>query len=135
MDLDAYERLCAAPQPAGGVATDASAQREPAAPEPRTQEPIVTGSSANRQGEKTPQPSSAVEIPNIPGNKAKTGGLEDLTQAELLDKINRDIDAWKTAQDAKRTEELQSAVRDLPSFEMATGQLEEEERFFLEPIE
>ncbi|MEY4722956.1 MAG: hypothetical protein RLZZ324_469 [Candidatus Parcubacteria bacterium] len=62
----------------------------------------------------------------------------DLTQAELLDKINRDIGDWKTAQERKRSEELSSvAVRpevlDNPSNE--DSGVEDEERFYLEPIE
>lgn len=61
-------------------------------------------------------------------------GLSDLTQEELLDKINRDIGEWKTAQELKRAEELQSAVENLPPL-AAEVLLEEEERFFLEPIE
>ncbi len=70
-------------------------------------------------------------------------GQSDLTQEELLDKINRDIGDWKTAQERKRTEVLQSAAErpDSRPIERSPKQveteqsLEEEERFYLEPIE
>lgn len=85
------------------------------------------------------------KIPKKPAFKAKkqkdrqqkapedTGRLSDLTQDELLAKINRDIGDWKTAQELRRTEELRSAVL----FESKTASEEtfEEERFYLEPIE
>ena len=58
----------------------------------------------------------------------------DLTQAELLDKINRDIGDWKTAQERKRTDELSSVARRAPRIDTASL-VEEEERFYLEPIE
>ena len=60
--------------------------------------------------------------------------MADLTQEELIDKINRDIGAWKTAQDRRRTDELKSVAKEVPQFE-AVSALEEEERFYLEPIE
>lgn len=60
--------------------------------------------------------------------------LADLTQTELLDKINREIDDWKTAQERQRTDELQSAAR-RPTPSVAAPAVEEEERFYLEPIE
>ena len=58
----------------------------------------------------------------------------DLTQAELLDKINRDIGDWKTAQERKRAQELTSVARSAPRPEPESP-VEEEERFYLEPIE
>lgn len=81
--------------------------------------------------------------------------LQDLTQEQLIDKINRDIGAWKTAQDRKRTDELKTALSpaDVPATQPApsakkvteprpetprsqpTPPIEDEERFFLEPIE
>lgn len=60
--------------------------------------------------------------------------VRDLTQAELLDKINRDIGDWKTAQERKRTDELTSVARRAPRIEPESV-VEEEERFYLEPIE
>ena len=60
--------------------------------------------------------------------------MADLTQEELIDKINRDIGAWKTAQERRRTDELKSAAQFAPRFETVSA-LEDEERFYLEPIE
>jgi hypothetical protein len=60
--------------------------------------------------------------------------MADLTQEQLIDKINRDIGAWKTAQETRRTNELKTAVAEKPVVEPENA-LEEEERFFLEPIE
>lgn len=146
LDLDAYERLCTAPAVAEpATATDAAAppvDPSPSAPSSREVETGVPAFAPRMRVETAvPEPpqrpaveKKEVDPPNIPENKAKTKGLEDLTQEELLDKINRDIDAWKTAQDTKRAEELRSAAQDLGPF-AATSQLEEEERFFLEPIE
>lgn len=88
---------------------------------------------------------SVQDTPKKPAFKAKkkkdrtpkapedTGRLSDLTQDELLAKINRDIGDWKTAQDLRRAEELQSAARFEP--ETASEETFEEERFYLEPIE
>jgi hypothetical protein len=64
--------------------------------------------------------------------------LTDLTQTELLDKINRDIGDWKTAQERKRSDELQSVAKRPKSFADDRGPapvVAEEERFYLEPIE
>lgn len=119
MDLESYERLC------GGAPATVSAA-------PTTSKIAV---------EKVEKPAEISE--NLP--KARKGAkkaeeatpspiMEDLTQEGLLDKINRDIGAWKTAQERKRTVELQSAAQTFPRFE-ATSVLEEEERFYLEPIE
>lgn len=88
-----------------------------------------------------PEPNSGVSVPEkVEGsdsteNTAENRSLRDLTQEQLLDRINRDIDDWKTAQDARRTDELRSAVHGLDTSESSQDQLEEEERFFLEPIE
>ena len=59
--------------------------------------------------------------------------LADLTQDQLLDKINREIGAWKNAQDRKHIEELQSAVQ-RPSAK-TSAVMEQEDKFYLEPIE
>ncbi len=69
-----------------------------------------------------------------PETMGVTHVMADLTQEELIDKINRDIGAWKTAQDRRRTDELKSAAKVVPQLEVASA-LEEEERFYLEPIE
>ena len=135
MDLEQYERLCGA----------APAQ----APIPQLQTPLTSP---------TPQQPQRIE-PEIPQKIAKPSEnpfkkrgyqfgvaepvkkevLHDLTQDELLDKINRDIGAWKTAQERKRSDELQGvaqgAQRPEPLKVETVSALEDEERFYLEPIE
>ncbi|KPJ85257.1 hypothetical protein AMJ57_03840 [Parcubacteria bacterium SG8_24] len=71
------------------------------------------------------------ERPEIP---VTAPAVSDLTQEELLDKINRDIGRWKLAQEAKRAEELQAAARPRKA-DSWQGTAEEEERFYLEPLE
>ena len=155
MDLDAYERLnagmispAAAAKPALTEAVAANLYKEEAewgsgrdealkrpedketASPPRLQ--AVRGNRykaveevrLNRQL-KAIQAEKASVIPPAP---------PDLTQEELLDKINREIGAWKNAQEKKRTEELQSAAQTITGFQ-TTKAFEEEERFYLEPIE
>lgn len=69
-----------------------------------------------------------------PETMGTTHVMADLTQEQLIDKINRDIGAWKTAQETRRTTELKAAASEVSQSEPASA-LEEEERFFLEPIE
>ena len=38
--------------------------------------------------------------------KIKQEGIEGLTKAELIDKINNDIASWKFSQEEKKTEEI-----------------------------
>lgn len=111
MDLEQYESLCV------GIQKDEKKE----------------GKSA-KEVENKAKISKKQEIPRPADPQGAIKGLSDLTQEELLDKINRDIGEWKTAQELKRTEELQSAAENLPSLSAAVS-LEEEERFFLEPIE
>ncbi len=61
-----------------------------------------------------------------------TAGLGDLTQQELLDKINRDIGEWKNAKETRLNQESQTVAQQPQA---PAGALEEEERFYLEPIE
>jgi hypothetical protein len=63
-----------------------------------------------------------------------TQELADLTQEDLLDKINRDIGAWKNAKDRRHTDELRSVAQKNPYLGEADV-LEDEEKFYLEPIE
>lgn len=84
-------------------------------------------------------PSETHKKPSIytnPGQKdpLAEAAFSDLTQTELLDKINRDIAAWKTAQDRKRTDELRAAASQGQASAIADA-LEDEERFYLEPID
>lgn len=55
-----------------------------------------------------------------------------LTERATVDKITRDIGTWKTAQDKRRTEEVRATVE--PAHQV-TDALEDEERFYLEPLE
>jgi len=64
-----------------------------------------------------------------------TPAFSDLTQSELLDKINRDIATWKTTQEQRREGELVTAAKEVVETKPKTDVLEEEERFYLEPVE
>jgi len=155
MDLDAYERLNA------GASSPAAAAR-PAkkdAAEMRTYIEVAESESGQeaewgRYGEKesvplvrpqairanrlkaTEEPRTSRQLKAIQAEKASAmiPAPPDLTQEELLDKINREIGAWKNAQEKKRTAELQSAAQTITGFQTAKA-FEEEERFYLEPIE
>lgn len=130
LDLESYERLCAVTNPASAPVQSAVDAPVPAAPEAPKMTPAFS--------QKTAQPSKKIEQATQPkmtaAQPSERGILADLTQAELLDKINRDIGVWKTAQERRHADELTSAARSLPRFETQSA-LEEEERFYLEPIE
>ena len=63
-----------------------------------------------------------------------TAELADLTQEQLMAKINRDISDWKTAKEKKQTPGNWSPEPGQTNTP-ASDALEEEERFYLEPIE
>jgi hypothetical protein len=67
-------------------------------------------------------------------NGPATQELADLTQEDLLDKINRDIGAWKNAKDRLPPEETRNVAQKNPYMGGADA-LEDEEKFYLEPIE
>ncbi|MFC1703033.1 hypothetical protein ACFLZO_01055 [Patescibacteria group bacterium] len=100
------------------------------APQPLVQEPPAT---PNIETPKKPVFKAKKQQNNPPKAPEDTERLTDLTQDELLAKINRDIGDWKTAQEIRRTEELQSAARFEP--EKVSEETYDEERFYLEPIE
>ncbi|MFA6604299.1 MAG: hypothetical protein WCT10_05730 [Patescibacteria group bacterium] len=155
MDLDAYERLntaVATPAPAAKTARIAAAPPDTYKEEAELRSERDPEWSRYAEKESAPpvrpQPARAdrfkpAEVPRSPrqlkavqAEKAApaTPLASDLTQDELLDKINREIGAWKNAQEKKRTVELQSAAQTIANFQ-TTGSYEEEERFYLEPIE
>ena len=163
MDLEAYEKLCAvqtvpvqtAVAPAVSVSSSAPVVPGPVAEQPPSGTvPPVTPvapalSAVARPAELTPRmpvievqkmtqfseiPPRKKPVKVTPETMGVTHIMADLTQEELIDKINRDIGAWKIAQDRRRTDELKSAAKAAPQFEPASA-LEEEERFYLEPIE
>jgi hypothetical protein len=105
LDLESYERLCA-PSPA-----------QVATPAPR---PEIKVQETEKVAEISQNSDAKRKAVFAPSASKETGAMADLTQEELMAKINRDIGAWKTAQDRKR-----------PS----RNAFEEEERFYLEPIE
>jgi hypothetical protein len=129
MDLNSYERLCVPAQ--SSVALEI-----PVAPiEYQKAVEIAVPSQISR--------SKAVKPPI-----AARSDLADLTHEELMDKINRDIGAWKEAQESRtRAEELGKKSVKQPAAKVAvepgagsrepkaTAQMEDEERFYLEPIE
>jgi hypothetical protein len=117
MSLGAYERLS---QEEPGAALDEESVKKGLG-SPKKSIPRAVDKKAER---------TDLEVKSA----AEIGAVRDLTQEELLDKINRDIGAWKLAQEKKRTDELQSVVSmDMPM--ISRGIMEEEERFYLEPIE
>jgi hypothetical protein len=119
MDLESYERLC------GGAPAVVQTAQETPKKEPEKVE--IKAEISEISTKKRRVSAKAEDLVPAPL-------MGDLTQEGLIDKINRDIGAWKTAQERKRTEELQSAAQKFPRYE-ATNVLEEEERFYLEPIE
>jgi hypothetical protein len=164
MDLDAYERLHdaamlsaaptveSAPSSAGDIPTPiqqtsafAAALELTAAPVPTfrlSEEPTAPLDEVpGHRHAPAPAPSPAVPSPagaprSIPAQStANIRALEDLTREELLDRVNRDIDDWKTAHDVRHPAKPRPAAYDLESSGSFGDQLEEEERFFLEPIE
>lgn len=123
LDLESYERLCDASPAVGETPATLPFQT------PKMSLPNAT-KIAEQSKKIDAQRKPIFTVPEASGR----GTLADLTQEELLDKINRDIGVWKTAQERKRSDELVSAAQTLPRFE-APSALEEEERFYLEPIE
>lgn len=75
----------------------------------------------------------AIAAPSIaPPPEPKT--ITDLTQDEFLEKLNRDLGAWKIAQERKRGSETPPKPAKIRQPQPASA-LEEEERFYLEPLE
>jgi len=54
--------------------------------------------------------------------------ISDLTEDELLNKINRDIAIWKTYQEEKENEEKMALLEE-------TNNLAEEDRYYFEPLD
>lgn len=125
MDLEAYEKLCVGP-----------VAQTPVIESQKAIETTVKfeSSFSEKKAEFSQKTDKKKGIKVTPETMGSTHILADLTQEELIDKINRDIGAWKTAQDRRRTDELKSAAQRAPQLE-AVGALEDEERFYLEPIE
>lgn len=121
MDLEAYEKLCVQPAPV-------------AAPKAIEIAPKIAPVEAEKKAEQSQNSAKKKGIRLTAETMGPTHILADLTQEQLIDKINRDIGAWKTAQDRRRTDELKSAAQLAPQFE-AVSAIEDEERFYLEPIE
>ncbi|MBN1585220.1 hypothetical protein JW899_02515 [Candidatus Uhrbacteria bacterium] len=146
MDLDTYEGMVSAgnatgsggavPEPISGAARRESS--ETVLPEPKKEgaaakKPVTSASEAPA---KEPVPKSP--YPPVPEKKDPLAApaFADLTQSELLDKINRDIASWKNAQeDRKREGELAAVAKEASGAERPGDVLEDEERFYLEPVE
>src|SRR3989344_2346607 len=100
LDLESYERLTSVKSPA--VSESAPEPVRNVAP----MTPIETVISATR--------SKMTEIHQHGGDTQvmpkQTEPVADLTREQLMDKINRDIGAWKTAQETKKTEEPKQKV-------------------------
>lgn len=126
MDLDAYETLCAAHAETAPAVAPVRAPE--IMPKPAVHVPEKIAEQSVKNDKKKP-------VKVTPETMGTTHLLADLTQEQLIDKINRDIGAWKTAQDLRRTDELKSAVQPAPQPQQPASALEDEERFYLEPIE
>jgi hypothetical protein len=153
MDFDAYERMKGGiKQPAVSVSQKIETPKiEPVETktemvleiEPQSEpiKPIISPTEA-----KTPKPKPVkgkekvedIKSPYPPvsskNDSLSAPAFSDLTQSELLDKINRDIATWKTVQERKREGELAAAAQEIirPA---VNDTFEEEERFYLEPVE
>lgn len=128
MDLSSYEKLCVGVKPAE-LSSKPAVTDEPAAAV-KIEEPKAQKTAEIK--EKTPSRAQSAVKPAVPVSNT---GLTDLTQDELLDKINREIAAWKNGQESKRTEELKAAAKTVVPMSGVASVFEEEERFYLEPIE
>lgn len=95
---------------------------------PVAQPAAVSHSAHGRSGGRRRQTSGFESGPAI-------AELADLTQEQLLDKINRDIGEWKNAKDRRRTQELRSVTQKNAQPAVLPDVMEEEEKFYLEPIE
>jgi hypothetical protein len=125
MDLESYEKLCGSKSP------------EEAPKEVSRPTEISTGFAPQKGGKNAEQSQKVAKKTGVrltPDTMGGTHVMTDLTQEELIDKINRDIGAWKTAQERRRSDELKSAAHSAPQHETVNA-LEDEERFYLEPIE
>ena len=153
MDLESYEKMLGQPaqtapaEPAPPVEKEEEPAEKPATATPSPDILPALSGKIPKQEVQQPVADKGEETATVSPNPAASS---DLTQDELLDKINRDIGEWKTAQERKRTAELQAVVtREEPAAAtlsksepepvqeviQPTGGLEEEERFYLEPIE
>lgn len=157
MDLESYERILgiavpSVPAASAPVASQAAVEM----PAPRPQSVF-----SRQKPPETPRNSDDGKVEFFAEESGKTvhydapsaSASPDLTQEELLYKINRDIGDWKTAQERKRAQVLRSAANgrseprrapriaaqppkvSKPQPVEPVDQLEEEEQFFLEPIE
>ena len=146
MDMESYERLLVGTTPTQQAPQPFLPQQIPLgyqvpfhAPQMVMQTPAPTPFVPHQESHFIAQHSKK----EIPAPTPRKAASVDLTQEELLDKINRDIGDWKIAQERQRTEVLQSAAerpdhrpaKPLLVQSLPEQTLEEEERFYLEPIE
>jgi len=123
MDLEAYERLSGN---VVNVPVHVALPTETIESAPRIPPSILSTFSQQKEAKKKPAVKSEIT--------SAFAGLGDLTQEQLLDKINRDIGNWKTEQGRRHTDALKSAVQQPSSLESGSV-VEDEEKFYLEPIE
>jgi len=126
LGLDSYEKLCnvVAPQDEA-LAAQPTPQTEIRLPNPQVIQKMAQPSVASVRTK------VHVAVRETPKEAIVR---QDLTHGEPEAKMNRDIGAWKSAPESRRIEELQSVPQPVPQMEMANV-FEEEERFYLEPIE
>jgi len=155
MDLDAYEELMgtASKEYQAESATAELPLRQLFSPEPIMPETdVVQQIRAIRTEPKTPSSqlptsSPAPDVVSAPPSNLPTAGLKDLTPANNDAKIKREIGNWKTVGQVRQpaVPEMESApsgsMKDSANHQAvqpapaAANQLEDEERFYLEPIE
>lgn len=155
MDLDAYEELMGTASKESRIenATAELPLRQSFAPEPVMPEPDVVqqirairGEPAERDSATARQRDSQTDSVAPPAN-LPTSGLQDLTPPKNDAKIKREIGDWKTVGEVRPSVPSvksgtpfgqakqplnQPAVQPVQA---AADQLEDEERFYLEPIE
>jgi len=151
MDLAMYEALLEGREvsPVGTATPEPVRQPEeipvqtpkrPATPRERPVEPSPTPRQPAAPIQPFAERRKMAEKSEIFGHQE--GALVSLTEAELMDKISRVIGKWKNAQESRRIDELQSVGRNSqpspstpPSTQVDEAVRDDEDRFFLEPIE
>ena len=133
MDFDSYERLISA-------APAAPAQVPVPAPQIKAEVPIERPSTRIPTPPTVEKTAMVGEIPvktrvhvAVKDRAARPSLRQDLTQEAGRDIMNRDTGAWKTAQ-PRASEALRPVPVSQPAG-LSVSAIEEEERFYLEPIE
>lgn len=115
----------------------------PVPPAPVRPAPVQTPHFAPQQATVNQQPGFSAKFSQKTGHRRQTSSfdngpatadLNDLTQEQVLGKINRDIGDWKTAKE-RRPIDRAKAPAPRRQAQPEPVPVEDEERFYLEPIE